>query len=215
MRRLIAIGSIALLAVGAAVVAIAGSAGGTDDPGGELNVFRASRQAVVSADTLQALRTSGVDVGLSGAATTVAAPSGDGEWTVAQDADTACLVVPGDVSDVVSCGATTQLRRGGTIGFVPDEQAAASLGLPDNAMPASDGGSRHSAADQAPAGTVTFRGLTANEVVAAAAVTADGKVLVSADVADNVYELRDVPFDEVSAVRFTLADGATTAVPLR
>lgn len=205
----------AAVAAVVAIVVVTSSAVGTDDPGGELTVFKTGTPTTLSSGLLDNLRSSGIDVAANDAVS-VQAPDGGGDlWILAQNADDVCLVRRGDGGDPITCGTTTALRHGAVIGFTPDEAAAASFGLPERLGDGPTG--KLVKPDDAPAklaGSVTFQGIAANDVTDAAAVTADGRVLAHDAVENNLFALPNVPLGEATDIRLTHTSGQDTLQPL-
>ncbi|MDO8212836.1 hypothetical protein [Conexibacter sp. CPCC 206217] len=203
----------AALAAVVAIVVVTSSAVGTDDAGSELAVLDTGTPTTLSAGLLATLRTSGVEVAADDAVT-VPAPDGVGApWTIVQSTDGVCLVRRSEGGDPVNCGTTALLRRGAILGFTPDEEAAASLGLPDKLDADTRPGTIQSTGKREAAGRVSYNAIAANDVTAAAAVTADGRALASTKVENNVFVLADVPYAEVAGIRLSHAEGEDTVLP--
>ena len=210
MRRRIGwISSLTVVGLAAAVIGIvvATSSAGSD-PASGLNAFEHGTPAKIDSGLVEHLRSQDVDIS-GNDAVAVKPVDGDSSWTLAEGADDVCLVRSADGANVVSCGPKTNLRRGAIVSFTPNEQAAESLGIPKKF----EANTVARAKPSTPTGSATFQGVAANDVTEAAAVTADGKVLRSSKVVDNVFVLADVPFAEVANIRLTRENGETSVQP--
>jgi hypothetical protein len=212
MRWITAVAVVLTAAVG--IVVMASSAGGSPDPTSAVSALKTGGSVTLGTSTLNALQDAGFPVDSAGAVS-VAAPDGGSRWLIVPGAkDGACLVLP---DGGATCGGSAMLGQSGIVGFIPDEEASASLGLPSHVDPSQlKSGAVTEQSAGAPRGSIAVHGLVSDAVTTVAAVTSTGRVLGdTATITDNVFELNGVPLGQAASVRLTRADGTSTDVALR
>lgn len=205
-RRSWSIAAVAAATTTAAGVVIAtSSAGGTGPSSGAVSALTSAAPTQVDERTVNALDDAGFVAKRDGA---VSVTASDGtQFRIVPGVDGGACLVSADGS--ATCGEAKTLTHTAIVGISLDEKAADSMfGSidPNEIRP----GVVQEATKAARGGTISLRGIAADDVESIAVIKASGDVLGSTSVKNNVFTLGGIPFAKAADVRVTRHDGGTS-----